>query len=214
MTINLLRLVSSSFLLVATAAGLAIAAPAEAQYAQQRPAAQQRIAEGTHQWGQDNWCYVVQGGRWVRTAYFRRFPDQRNYPQVFDIYLNGQFVKRAGAVAAQTQTSNRRPTADELRLQQLVNELNRQTAVARAQAGAGTPGLASSVLGGNYSPVTPGTGGLASSVLGGGIGPGLPGLSVAIGGPRTPGEVIYNSIVNGRPVFLEPNCNTSRNGCR
>ena len=27
------------------------------------------VAEGTYDWGQDNWYYVVQRGQWVRTSY-------------------------------------------------------------------------------------------------------------------------------------------------
>ena len=49
--------------------------------------------EGSHAWGRDGWCYVVTGGRWVRDAYFRNFPD-RNNGMVYDLYYNGQYLKR------------------------------------------------------------------------------------------------------------------------
>lgn len=62
MTTTIQRLVSSSFVFVVAAAGLAISTPAQAQYRQQRPASQQRYAEGSQMWRQDGWCYVVRGG--------------------------------------------------------------------------------------------------------------------------------------------------------
>ena len=49
--------------------------------------------EGSHAWGRDGWCYVVTGGRWVRESYFRSHPD-RNNVAVYDLYYNGQYVKR------------------------------------------------------------------------------------------------------------------------
>jgi hypothetical protein len=133
------RIVSACFVLSVAAAGLAIPAEAQAQYAQQR------VAEGAQTWGQDGWCYVVQRGRWVRTSYFRRFPAPGNY-NVFDIYQNGRFVRRVGGA--------RQVSAAEIELQRLVNQLNQETAAARrAQVPAasgrlipGTPGT----IGGGY----------------------------------------------------------------
>jgi hypothetical protein len=50
-------------------------------------------AEGSHVWGSDGWCYVLQQGRWVRMNYFRQFVYQNN-DKVFDLYQNGQLLKR------------------------------------------------------------------------------------------------------------------------
>lgn len=112
MTATIQRLVSSCFVLALATAGLALPARAEAQSPRQ---GQQRIAEGTHVWGQDGWCYVMHGGRWVRTNLRRN--DARTPP-------------------TQPATATRRPTAEEVQLQNLINQLNAQVAVARQQAAA------------------------------------------------------------------------------
>ena len=65
----------------------AVPAAAQVQQVASRP------AEGSHAWGSDGWCYVVQGGRWYRTGFYRSFPMANN-PHVFDLYENGRFSKR------------------------------------------------------------------------------------------------------------------------
>ena len=213
MNINIRRIVSSFFVLSIAAAGLAIPAPAHGQ------TGVQRVAEGTHQWGQDNWCYVVQGGRWVRTSYFRRFPDPRNYPQVYDIYQNGRFIQRVGAsapVQTQAQGAYRQPSAAEIQLQAYTNELNRQIALANAQAARGTAPIAAgtgNTIGGfGVSVRNPVAG---STTIGGDFSrPGLPGMPVYVGGARTLAEAIAAMTgANWRTPFLDPNCAASNRGC-
>lgn len=51
-----------------------------------------RQPEGSHAW-KDGWCYVVSGGQWVRDGYSRSLPD-RNNAALYDLYYNGQYVKR------------------------------------------------------------------------------------------------------------------------
>ena len=147
-------------------------------------------------WRQDGWCYVVRGGRWVRTSYFRRYPDARNYPYVYDIYQNGRFAQRVGASAQRTtaRAATRQPSNDEIRLQQLINQLNQLTSAGAGRLTAGAPGT---------------IGGFSSS------GSFLPGTTVNVGGARTAGEVIFNQTGgNWRSPFLDPNCVASYNGCR
>src|SRR4029453_3804790 len=139
MNINARRIVLSCFVFSVAAAGLAMPAAADAQVRVQ-PGTQQRIAERTQEWGQNGWLYVVQGGRWVQTGYFRRYPDPRNYPNVFDIYQNGRFLRRMGATAAAggaMQRPNQQTAADAARLQQLLAEYNRLVAIQNAQAARG-----------------------------------------------------------------------------
>jgi hypothetical protein len=202
MTTHIRRIMFSSLVLVVAAAGLAIPSAAQAQYAQQRPVVQQRIPEGSQTWMQDGWLYVVQGGRWVRTAYSRRYPDPRNYPAIYDIYQNGRFVQRVGAAAPRTtapRATAQQTANDAIRLQQLIGQLNQLTAAERARVAAqGTGGLYASVLGGFSSSDTF-----------------LPGTRVTIGGARTNGEVIYGMTGgNFRSPFLDPNCAGSYLGCR
>ena len=213
MNINIRRIVSSVFVFSLATAGLAIPTPAHGQ------TGVQRIAEGTHQWGSDNWCYVVQGGRWVKTTYFRRLPDPRNYPQVYDIYQNGRFIQRVGVSApAQTQPQGvyRQPSAAEYQLQVYMNELNRQVALANAQAGRGTPpiaaGSANTIGGFGVSGRNPVAG---STTIGGDFSrPGLPGMPVYVGGATTLAEAIAAmSGANWRSPFLDPNCAASTRGC-
>ena len=124
------RILSSCFALTVAVGGLAIPTPAQAQYGQHQ------AAEGSHVWGQDGWCYVVQRGRLVRTSYQRVFPNPMNRT-VFDIYQNGQFVRRVGAPSRPASAS--RQANAEVQLQSLVNQLNQQVAVARTQAPAAVP---------------------------------------------------------------------------
>ena len=106
------------------------------------------LAEGTYQWGQDNWYYVVQRGRWVRTIYYRRFPA-RNNPYVYDLFANGQFVRRVDSTPPAVRDAQL-----VVQLQQLIYQyqeavrqqavLSQQQALARAMAagmtiGGGTP---------------------------------------------------------------------------
>ena len=123
MTTMIRRILSSCFVVSVTAAGLAVPASAQAQYGQQR------LAEGSHFWGNDDWCYVIQGGRPVRSSHYRVFPDPRNR-SVYDIYENGQFSKRVGA-PVQGRAVNPQPNP-EAQVQGLVNRLNQLTAEARA----------------------------------------------------------------------------------
>ena len=122
MTATVRRIMSSCFVLALTLAGLAIPATAQAQYGQQR------VAEGSHVWGNDDWCYVVRGGRLVRTSYFRVFPDPTNR-RVFNIYQNGRFLRRVGASSRPTarQQQTRNPEAE---FQRLIDQLNQLTASA------------------------------------------------------------------------------------
>jgi hypothetical protein len=136
MTTTAQRIVSSCFVLSVAAAGLAIPTHAQAQYGQQRQSGQQRAVEGSHMWGQDGWCYVVSGGRWVRTSYYRVFPDRTN-TTVFDIYQNGRFVQRVGgsvSVPTQASAGTRQLSSAELQLLTLMSQLN--AAMARPQASA------------------------------------------------------------------------------
>jgi len=121
MTVTIRRVVSSCFALSVAAAGLAIPAPVQAQYGQPRAVSQQRPPEGSHVWGEDGWCYVMHGGRWVRTSYSRVFPDRTN-PRVFDVYQNGRFVRRVG-VGVSVPGGSRQSSAAEVQLQGLINQL-------------------------------------------------------------------------------------------
>lgn len=136
------------------------------------------------------------GGRWVTTSYFRRYPDARNYPHVYDIYQNGRFAQRVGASAPRTTAPAATPQLRnaEIQLQQVVNQLNQLK-------GAGAGGLIAGA---------PGTiGGFSSSSSS------LPGTPVYVGGARTAGEVIAAQAgVNWRSPFLDPNCVASYRGCR
>jgi hypothetical protein len=116
MTTTIRRILSSCFVVCVTAAGIA-PAPAQAQYGQQR------LAEGSHFWGEDGWCYIIQGGRPVRSNHYRVFPDPRNR-SVYTIYENGRFSRRVVE-----PTVNPQPNA-EAQLQGLVNQLNQLTAAA------------------------------------------------------------------------------------
>ena len=132
MTKTVRRILSSCFVVSVTAAGLAVPAPAQAQYGQQR------LAEGSHFWAEDGWCYVIQGGRPVRSSHYRVFPDPRNRT-IYDIYEDGRFSRRVGA-PAQGRTVNPQPSP-EAQLQGLVNQLNQLTAAApRPAQPAGMPG--------------------------------------------------------------------------
>ncbi len=130
MTTSVRRIASSCFVLSVAVAGLALPAPAQAQYVQQR------AAEGSHVWGDDGWCYVIQGGRPVRTRYFRVFVPRTNRT-VFDIFENGRLLRRVGASPHQA-AGNRQAASAEAELQRLIDQLNQQTAAARAEAPRGT----------------------------------------------------------------------------
>jgi hypothetical protein len=75
--------------MVLTGSTLSATVPAAAQVYQTAP----RPAEGSHAWHHDGWCYVLRGGQWYRTGFYRSFPVANN-PNVFDLYENGQFTKR------------------------------------------------------------------------------------------------------------------------
>ena len=152
------RLVSSCFVLAVAATGLAIPAPAQAQYRQHRAAGQQRAVKVSQTWGQDGWCYVVKGGRRVRTGrYVRTFPNQAN-PNVFNNFNNARFVPRPGISAALTRqaAANRQLNTATNQLQVLITELNRQTAAARPRAAAGyVPLIAGATIGGGSGTPNP-----------------------------------------------------------
>lgn len=228
------RLMSSFFVVAATAAGLATPASVQAQYAPQ-----QRAAEGSHVWGQDGWCYVVQAGRYVRMNYFRSFPDRSN-PKVFDLFVNGQFQKRvdvsqpgwimeltAAYAAANSTLSwymypvNQTPTEANTFFKvkatgQWVNLAQLRAAAAAQQqqrAIANNPG---GYLGG-YGSTLPSPGNPAGTL--GGLGSALPSANPAsqVGGyRRTDMEVLIaaQTGANWRSPYLDPNCAASYNGCR
>ena len=127
MTTTVRRILSSCFVLSVAVAGLALPASAQGQHGQHR------AAEGSHVWGEDGWCYVIQGGRMVRTGYFRVFVPGTNRT-VFDIFENGRFLRRVGA-SPQPAVGNRQTAGAEAELQRLIDQLNQQTAAAsRAEA--------------------------------------------------------------------------------
>jgi hypothetical protein len=122
------RMLYSCFVINVAVGALVVPAPADAQYVQTQ------AAEGSHIWRQDNWCYVVHGGRLVRTSYFRTFPDPRNR-NVFDIFDNGRYLRRV-TLSVQRPAETRQ--SGEAQLRGLINQLNRLT------AGAPTPATSSS----------------------------------------------------------------------
>jgi hypothetical protein len=92
------------------------------------------LYEGSHVWGQDNWCYVVRAGRPVRTSYFRVYPDRYNL-NLYDIYDNGRFLRRVGALTpAAAPAVTRQLVPEETRLLRLIYELNQQVAAANSAA--------------------------------------------------------------------------------
>lgn len=152
MTGTVRRILSACFVLSVGLAGLAIPASAQAQYGHQR------VAEGSHVWGDDGWCYVMQRGRLLRTAYFRVFPDPRNRA-VFNLYENGRFVRQVVA-SPQPAAGNRQPGSAEVGLQRLINQLNQLTAAAPRPGGrAATPRGNATPFGCEtvpmYGPLTP-----------------------------------------------------------
>lgn len=126
------RIVSLCFVLSVAAGGLANPAPAQAQNGQQR------AAEGSHVWAEDGWLYVIQGGRMVRTGYFRVFPDPTNRT-VFNIYQNGQFLRRVVA-SPQPAAGNRQTVSAEAEVQRLIDQLNQLTAAAKPAEAPRDPG--------------------------------------------------------------------------
>jgi hypothetical protein len=164
----------------------------------------------------------------VQTGYFRRYPDPRNYSNIFDIYQNGRFLRRVGATApagGAVQRANPQTSADAARLQQLLAEYNRLVAIQNAQAARGTATLAAgspNTIGG-YGGTNPvvATGPIyagAPGTIGGDFSsPGrfLPGLTVNVGGARSTGQDIAAMTgANWPSPFLQPNCAGSYNGCR
>ena len=104
----------------------------------------------------------------------------------------GASSPRTTARAATRQLSN-----DEIRLQQLVNQLNQLNQLKGAGAGRLSAGAPDTI------------GGFSSS------GSFLPGTTVNVGGARTPGEVIAAQTgANWRSPFLDPDCVASYRGCR
>lgn len=93
------------------------------------------LFEGSHVWGHDNWCYVIRAGRPVRTTYFRVYPDRYN-PNMYDLYNNGRFVQRVGALTRPTigPVASRQLSPEEVRLQRLIYDLNQAVAAQNANA--------------------------------------------------------------------------------
>jgi hypothetical protein len=89
MEVDIMKIRQFVLTVVLAGSALSAAVPAAAQVQQTAV----RAAEGTHTWARDGWCYVLRGGQWYRTGYYRSFPVANN-PNVFDLFENGQFTKR------------------------------------------------------------------------------------------------------------------------
>lgn len=99
MSSSVRRILSSCLVLSVVIGGVIFPVPAQAQYGQQQ------LAEGSHYWGQDGWCYVIQGGRPERSNHFRVIADPSN-PSVYDLYGHGRFPSRS----IETGCTDRRST--------------------------------------------------------------------------------------------------------
>ena len=55
--------------------------------------AQQIPRAGSQAWGNDGVLYQSNGRQWLATQWVRRFPNRAN-PNVFDVYQNGQLLKK------------------------------------------------------------------------------------------------------------------------
>lgn len=126
MTASMRRLLSSCFVLGLAVAGVALPAHAQAQYGQQQ------LVEGSHQWGQDGWCYEVRGGRLVRSNHFRVIPDPSN-PSIYNLFENYRFVRQVNESKRGAAGSPDSTAAFEAQLRSRVDELNRMTAEAQAR---------------------------------------------------------------------------------